>query len=291
MKDTTIQWHPGFVAAMNLELIQNKDDLIFLNEYNLNTKPLEIDLLVILKNPSANISNEIGRLFRRHNIMEYKSPDDHLNIDIFYKIIAYACLYKSYGKTLNARKANDITVSLVRDRKPEGLFQYFQNHGYSLSCPYNGIYYINGNVPFPTQVIVTKELASEPHTWLRVLSRNISNQDAQGFLAKINGLEGKHEQEMADSILSVMLQTNHQIAKNWKGDHDMYMPKTAKVLMDIWEIDEEALIQKGMSEGIQKGKIQGTVDTLRDLNYKDSDIKVTIIKKYGLSNEEAEKYL
>ena len=69
------------------------------------------------------------------------------------------------------------------------------------------------------------------------------------------------------------------------------MPKTAKVLMDIWEIDEEALIQKGMSEGIQKGKIQGTVDTLRDLNYKDSDIKVTIIKKYGLSNEEAEKYL
>lgn len=169
--------------------------------------------------------------------------------------------------------------------------ELIQNHGYSLSCPYNGIYYINGNVPFPTQVIVTKELASEPHTWLRVLSRNISNQDAQGFLAKINGLEGKHEQEMADSILSVMLQTNHQIAKNWKGDHDMYMPKTAKVLMDIWEIDEEALIQKGMSEGIQKGKIQGTVDTLRDLNYKDSDIKVTIIKKYGLSNEEAEKYL
>ena len=76
MKDTNIQWHPGFVAAMNLELIQNKDDLVFLKEYNLNTKPLEIDLLVIRKNPAADISNEIGRLFRGHNIMEYKSPDD-----------------------------------------------------------------------------------------------------------------------------------------------------------------------------------------------------------------------
>lgn len=48
MKDTkNIQWHPGFVGAMNLELLKNRDDLLFEKEYNLNTKPLEIDLLVI----------------------------------------------------------------------------------------------------------------------------------------------------------------------------------------------------------------------------------------------------
>ena len=49
MKDTKVQWHPGFVAAMNLELAKNRDNLIFVKEYNLNTKPLEIDLLVIKK--------------------------------------------------------------------------------------------------------------------------------------------------------------------------------------------------------------------------------------------------
>ena len=49
MEDTKIQWHPGFVAAMNLEFLQNKDDLVFVKEHNLNTKPLEIDLLVIKK--------------------------------------------------------------------------------------------------------------------------------------------------------------------------------------------------------------------------------------------------
>lgn len=63
MKDTKIQWHPGFVAAMNLELASNRDDLIFEKEYNLNTKPLEIDLLVIKKNSKAVINNEIGRFF------------------------------------------------------------------------------------------------------------------------------------------------------------------------------------------------------------------------------------
>lgn len=40
---------PGFVAAIDLELSANRKDLIYEKEYNLNTKPLEIDLLVIKK--------------------------------------------------------------------------------------------------------------------------------------------------------------------------------------------------------------------------------------------------
>ena len=83
MSDTKIQWHPGFVSAMNLELCENRTDLIYEKEYNLNTKPLEIDLLVIKKDRKVQIINEIGKLFRGHNIMEYKSPKDELNIDTF----------------------------------------------------------------------------------------------------------------------------------------------------------------------------------------------------------------
>ncbi len=41
MRDSKIQWHPGFVAAMNLELMDYRDGLVFEKEYNLNTKPLE----------------------------------------------------------------------------------------------------------------------------------------------------------------------------------------------------------------------------------------------------------
>lgn len=95
MSDTKIQWHPGFVAAMDLELREYRKDLVFEKEYNLNTKPLEIDLLIIKKEASVHISNDIGDFFRGHNILEYKSPGDHLDIDVFYKTLAYATLYKS----------------------------------------------------------------------------------------------------------------------------------------------------------------------------------------------------
>ncbi|WP_029201334.1 hypothetical protein [Oribacterium sp. NK2B42] len=89
------QWHPPFCAAMKLELKANKKDLCFESEHTLNTKPIQLDLLVIKKRKKAKIQNEIGRIFRQHNIFEYKSPEDELGIDVYFKTLAYACLYKA----------------------------------------------------------------------------------------------------------------------------------------------------------------------------------------------------
>lgn len=99
MDDTKKQWHPAFTAALMLELKKSWGSLVFEKEHNLNTKPLEIDLLVIKKDAAVMVENEIGELFRGHNIIEYKSPKDHLDIDTFYKTEAYAGLFiKPMGK-------------------------------------------------------------------------------------------------------------------------------------------------------------------------------------------------
>ena len=65
-----IQWHPGFYAATEIELHQNRKDLEFHREYNLSKKPLQIDLLIIEKLKDVQIQNEIGRLFRKYNIVD-----------------------------------------------------------------------------------------------------------------------------------------------------------------------------------------------------------------------------
>ena len=188
MGDKKIQWHPGFVAAMNLEFALNRDKLVFQQEYNLNTRPLEVDLLIIKKDSSVQIGNEIGSFFRGHNILEYKSPKDHLGIDAFYKTQSYAGLYKSYGKTEDERKAWDITVSLFRESKPEGLFGYFEDHGYGITCLQKGIYYIEGNTLFPTQIVVTGELDNTANIWLRALTEKMGKAEMRGLLDKIRNL-------------------------------------------------------------------------------------------------------
>ena len=308
-----IQWHPGFVAAMDLEFAANRKDLEYEKEYNLNTKPLEVDLLVIKKDPGVQITNEIGKHFLGHNLMEYKAPGDELDIDTFYKVMSYAGLYKSYGRTLDERKADDITVSFLRESKPRGLLQYLEGHGETITNTQKGIYYITGHVPFKTQIVVTGELDRREHIWLGSLSKRLRKQDLEELLGRIRELKGKEEKEMADSVLEVSIGANRGAMEELIGDESMYetlMEMMEPRLQVIFQERENAGIQKGMRQGMQQGiqqgmqqgiqqgmqqgmrqGIKGTVDILRELGHGDEEIKIRIMEKYDLKEEAAEEYL
>lgn len=274
MKETKIQWHPAFIAAMELELKQNRNDLIFEKEYNLNTKPLEIDLLVIKKNASVQIASEIGRIFRRHNILEYKSPEDHLDIDTFYKTLAYSCLYKSYGKTVDAIKAEDVTISILREAKPEELFRYFKEHGCIIREACQGIYYIEGKAWFQTQIVATNELNRTSHEWLMALSRKLKKEDFRKLLSERSSLTEKQDWDLADSVLEVSISANKKMVDELMGDENMY-----EVLMEIIE------------PKLRVERIHEAVALLRDINQTDAEIKAAIMKRYGLSETEAKEYI
>ena len=119
-KKEPLQWHPAFCCAMRLAL-RDEEGLEYIDEYSLTDKSLQIDLMIIKKSPTTIIHNQIGKLFKYHNIIEYKSPDDKLNINTFYKSMAYACLYQSSPTHKEPINPNDITVTLVRDSKPKKL--------------------------------------------------------------------------------------------------------------------------------------------------------------------------
>lgn len=113
--DIMIQWHPAFCAAAELELLANCEELDFHREYNLSKKPLQIDLLVVEKLDDVSIQNEIGWIFRRYNVIEYKSPGDGMTIDDFFKTIRYACIYKGLGEMVDQIPVDQLTVSLFRE--------------------------------------------------------------------------------------------------------------------------------------------------------------------------------
>lgn len=56
-----LQCHPAFYAGLQIELADDRDNLIFENEHQLSSKPMEIDVLIVKKkNPflSKRISGE-----------------------------------------------------------------------------------------------------------------------------------------------------------------------------------------------------------------------------------------
>ena len=159
----------AFTAAMNLELIENRD-LIYEEGNWLITELSNADFLVIRKDTSVCRAGGISSFFRGYNIVQYKHPETDLNIDILYRLFAYAQFYKANGKTVDAIKADDITISAIQRCKPVELFRYLENHEYTVSNPFMGIYHITGKAIFPVQIIVTEELDEENLRWLSVLS-------------------------------------------------------------------------------------------------------------------------
>ena len=269
---------------MHLELRDSQHDLIFEKEHNLNASLPAADLLVIKEAPSAQIQNEIGVFFRGHNIIEYNDSGESLDINAFYKCIAYAGLYKSYGNALDERKADDITVSIIRESLPRELFKYLSRHGFSIVNPAYGIYHIYGKILFPTQIIITKELNTRKHAWLKALSANLTKNDIQNLLDNIQSLSDPSDLEIAGSVLEASFSANRQIIQQLIGDDTMY-----EVLMEILEpqlvLRDQEKKEEGRLEGQREG-ISKTVDLLREFGHDDPEIKAAIMRKYDLSEDE-----
>lgn len=208
-----------------------------------------------------------------------------MTIDAFYKAGVYAGLYKAYGGVSDERKADDITVSLIRESRPDGLFEYFQRHNIRTTNPYRGIYYVLDAVLFPTQIIVSREMDRKSHTWLKALSGKMKKQDMKELLEKIEAIKLTFDRELADSVLEVSIRANRHVVDELRGDGSM-----CQALLEIME-PEINKIKEDAVAAAKEDEILCAVKSFRDLGASDIQIKDVLVKNHQLSFAEAEKYL
>lgn len=186
--------------------------LDYTTEYNINTKPIRIDLLVIKKPKNAVIDNKLGKLFLDHNILEYKSPDDNLNVDVLCKVLGYAYLYKANEPSDNEVTLNDITITLIRKREPVKLLKELTDHlKFHVTNPYNGIYYVSKDGFFPIQIVISKNLEKASLIWLTSLTNDLSEKDARRLVQETDMLQKKEDKDCADSVLQVSVNLNKDV--------------------------------------------------------------------------------
>jgi len=249
--DAKIQWHPAFCAAAELELRLNKADLEFKREYNLSKKPLQMDMLIIEKRKNVQIQNEIGTIFRGHNVIEYKSPDDGMTIDDFFKTLGYACLYKGLGEKVNQIPLEELTVSLFRASAPKQLMKQLIGYGYKIELHTSGIYYVQG-FSIPIQIIVTKELDSKNHESLKVLSRSAEKEDIQKFTEFARDFSEPGDKEKADAVLQVSVAANRE-----KYDEVRRSENMCEALRELMKEEIEQELEKARKEGLRLGNEEG----------------------------------
>ena len=246
-KELKTQWHPAFVSAMKLELIEDAEYLDYTSEYNLNTKPLEMDLLIVKKEKNVEIKNEIGKIFRRHNIIEYKSPNDSMNLNTYMKVISYACLYKAYETHVDEIGLDEITITMVREKKPVKLLRWFEKNGYQIKEVFAGIYYVTKENCFMTQIIVSKELSKDNQKWLTLLSKDLDKADAKRVVAQMELLTEESDKQHGDSVLQVAVQENEEIFSEVKEEENM-----CEALRKLMEPEINEAISKAVDKAVNK---------------------------------------
>ena len=276
-KDSKVQWHPAFDAALQIELGDEAKYLTFEPEHLLSKKPMQIDVLV--KNEkNIKITKNIGRIFRQHNIVEYKSPEDYLNIDDFYKVYGYTCIYKTEVEKVNQIPAEELTITLVGYRYPREMLKNLKNErNISVESVENGIYYLHGDA-IPIQLIVVPELSIGNNYWLNKLRNDLkSGGEIKLFMKEYEkNKDSKLFQALADTVMRA----------NWK-EAEEERKNMSDVLKEIFAKEFEEYMEEGMQKGMQKGMEAGIEKGMEEGRQK-GKIEL-LIKKYkkGYTAEEA----
>jgi hypothetical protein len=247
-----LQWHPAFLQAVQLELIDSKDSLEFKYEHQLTTEPLRIDLLIIKKPRDLAIDKNIARIFRSDNILEFKSPGDYLSVQDFLKVYAYACLYAAITPET---EFSGITLTLVEQRHPRDLISYLTGErNYRVEETGPGIYTVKGDY-LPIQIIETKRLSAGENLWLKSLTNDLESGAAQAIL------EGRKEtarETPLSAYMDVLMRANPRAFME-----ALNMANRTETFEEVFT--EAGIIPQWIDRGVKQGIEQGEVKVARNL--------------------------
>ncbi len=304
-----LQWHPAFYAGIQIELAKDAPNLIFENEHQLGTRPKEIDILIIKKNPSLPIHSNLGKIFRKYNIIEYKSPSDYQNIDDFYKAYGYACFYKADTGHVDEINAEELTLTFICHNYPRKLMRHLEK---KWSCKIiqadEGIYHIVGNV-ISMQLILTSKLSVENNFWLKSLTNPIDS--SKNFNKLMDEYEKNKDCGLYQSVMDLIIRANPQLFIG--GNHmclaiielaeqislDPTNPFTFKSFEKARSEGmkcglEEGLVkglEQGLEQGLEEGRIQSFIEDYQEFGIPLPETLSRLKNKFALDDEKVQAYI
>ena len=280
------QWHPANYAGLQIEFEDEKKYLSFEDEHQLGTKPMAIDILIIKNTEGYKVKKNIGHIFRKYNIIEYKSPDDYLSIDDFYKVYGYTCFYKADTPTVNQIEVNELTITFISRKYPRKLLRHLElERGFAIQKIESGIYYIVGDA-IPIQFIVANKLSQTENLWLKGLTNQLHNYELTAALTK-DYYEHK-QNTLYESVMDIIMRANK---KQFEEANNM-----CEAMKEfIWEHYGDEIMkekQASFTNGTQNGerKVNTLIFKLSELgriddilkSATDTEYQQQLFKEFGL---------
>ena len=290
------RYHSGFVSGLELLLWQYREKIDIREEEWLSTGGIRMDVLVLKKDPAVDLDFDICRIFRGHNILEYKRADDKLNIDVIAKVMAYANLYKSRGVPVNAIPYSEISATIYRHAYPREAFRLLKYHGAVIEEKFPGVYYVSGMGAFSVQILVGRQLDPREYAMFRVLRKGATDDEIRQFKDMAVRNKDASYLKSVDGVYQVSVSANRE-------SYDRLMkedPEMCEALRDLMKEEFEMTEARGQARGEAigeargeaRGEVKGAIKLYRDeMHLMPAEITQKIMARFDLRLDEAEKYV
>ncbi|MBQ4468736.1 MAG: hypothetical protein II917_01160 [Synergistaceae bacterium] len=262
-----IRFHYGFYAAMKLEYDIIHAPVTYEQEIQLGEDPVRLDFLIIKKDAGVVLNDPIGEFFRAVNLFEYKSPEDGLSIDDFYKALGYGLIYKGYDRKVNELPIEDMTLTIVRHSYPRELINTLKQSGFTVDKKYPGIYRIDGKISIKTQIVVSSRLLNGEYEGLKLLASGCTKEAVISYARKAIASEDENVKTNAETVIGICLDINNSLGKQLEEDEAMNEVISRIIKRNIDAARLEGInegINKGINKGINEDKERVAADMLRD---------------------------
>ncbi len=256
------RYHYGFYAAMKVEYDILNARVTYEQEKQLGEDPVRLDFLIIKKNNNdVTLNDPIGKFFRAVNIFEYKSPEDGLSIDDFYKAQGYGLIYKGYDRKVNELPIEEMTLTLVRHSYPRELMRTLKKTGFIIRKPYKGIYRIEGKISIPVQIVISSRLPDGECEGLKLLAKGCTKEAVIHYAEKAIASGDENVKTNAGTVIGICLDINEELGAQLKEDGTMN-ETIRRIFKDAFDEAEN----RGINKGINEDKERVATDMLKD-NY------------------------
>ena len=268
-------WHSWMDALLHIVLhpypVEIEREIVLVNQ------PPRSDYLVLMEKEIVDLRLSIFKIFREHNIIEFKDPDDELNMSVFWKCIGYVGFYLS-AKGISA---NQVTLTLIRASKPVRLLK-------QLSADIEpggekGIYYVkNWLKDVPIQIIVTSELTGPEYAGFRSISKRPKLEDITQMYRDNENETDPALIEFYRAYWSISARLTGSILEEAKRSEN----KMSKTLMDILKPEIDEKIDIAVKEAVKEA-VSATVRNNLYAYVQDGDMALDRAAiKAGLSTDD-----
>ena len=232
-----------------------KAPVTYEQEKELGEDPVRLDFLIIKKEKDVALNDPIGKFFRAVNLFEYKSPEDGLSIDDFYKSQGYSLIYKGFDRRVNELPISEITLTLVRHSYPRELIKELKTEGFEVVEVHNGIYHVKGRVSVPVQLVVTSRLPDGEYEGLKLLAKGATKENIIEYAEKAILSGDANIKENAGTVIGICLSVNEKLRE---------LEKMNEVIRDIFKKDFDEVEENGINKGIETDRQRVARDMLKN---------------------------